>query len=115
MATYGPCLYPKFKAFIPGTGNPLVGGLLYTCQPGTAYGPPPAFPRTTYTTPTGGGPNTNPVVLDANGEADIWIGDYTKLVLCDSTGALIWSVDNVPPNSDILWTLDASDQIEPTS
>ena len=84
--------YPRFKAFYPATGNPLSGGFLYTVQPGTTiqYGFPPAYPQPTYTDSTGGTQNSNPVVLDANGEADVWLSGYTKLVLFDGSGNLVW-------------------------
>jgi hypothetical protein len=98
---YGLAPYPKFKAYISGTSDPLVGGLLYTCKVGTVCGPAPAFPQTTYTDALGGGVNANPVVLDANGEANVWLPTYTKLALYDASGVLIWTVDNVPPSG---WT-----------
>ena len=89
--------YPKFKAFYPGTGNPLSGGYLYSAQPGTtvSFGVTPAFPQTTYTDSTGGTPNSNPIVLDSNGECNLWLSTFTKLVLFDTVGNIIWSIDNV--------------------
>ncbi len=89
--------YPRFKAFYPATGTPLSGGFLYTVQPGTTvqFGIPPAYPLATYTDSTGLTQNLNPVVLDSNGEADVWLSGYTKLVLYDSAGNLVWSKDNV--------------------
>jgi len=58
--------YPRFKAFTS-TGAPLVGGKLYTYQPGTTTN------MTTYKDSAGITVNTNPVVLDSNGEADVWL------------------------------------------
>lgn len=91
------CPTPRFKAFYPGTGIPLAGGYLYTVLPGTAvvFGAPPTYPMATYTDSTGGTANTDPIVLDSNGEADVWLTGYTKLVLYDINGNLIWSKDNV--------------------
>ena len=96
--------YPRFKAFYPGTGNPLSGGSLYTAQAGTTvqYGSPPAYPQATYTDSTGATQNPNPVTLDASGEADVWLSGYTKLVLFDGSGNLVWSKDNVSSQAQIL-------------
>jgi len=87
MATLTPV--PKFQAF-DANGNPLAGGLLYSYEAGTTT------PLATYTDSTGGTPNTNPVVLDARGEASVWLADSPyKLVLKDATDVEIWTVDNV--------------------
>lgn len=78
----------KYRAF-DGNGDPLVGGLLYTYVAGTST------PIATYSDP-GVTPNTNPVVLDANGEADVWLADGVyKFVLKDADGVTQWTVDNV--------------------
>jgi hypothetical protein len=82
--------YPKFKAFYPGTGNPLVGGKLYTYQAGTV-----STPTTTYKNSGGSSVNTNPIILDSNGECDLWLPGYVKLVLQDALGNQLWSEDNV--------------------
>ena len=89
--------YPRFKAFYPASGNPLSGGYLYTVQPGTSvqFGISPSYPMPTYTDSTGLVQNANPIVLDGNGEADVWLSGYTKLVLFDANGNLVWSKDNV--------------------
>lgn len=81
--------YPKFKGFVPGTNTPLVGGLLYAYLSGTST------QTSTYTDVSGLTPNAWPVVLDANGEADVWINGQVKLVLRDSLGVQIWSKDNI--------------------
>ncbi len=99
---YGISPYPKFKAYIPGTSDPLVGGLLYTCKVGTVCNPALAFPQVTYTDALGVGTNANPVVLDSNGEANVWLPTYTKMALYDPAGVLIWTVDNIPPAG---WTV----------
>jgi hypothetical protein len=83
--------YPRFRAS-GATGAPLAGGKLYTLQPGTSG---LGYLKATYTDSTGETANTNPVVLDANGEADVWLSGYTKLVLYDADDVLVWSVDNV--------------------
>lgn len=86
------CPYPRFRAYYPGTSNPLVGGQLYTLIPGSSG---LGNLMVTFTDSTGGTPNTNPVILDSNGEADVWLSGYTKLVLYDALNNLIWSIDNV--------------------
>lgn len=76
--------------FFTANGAPLVGGLLYTYAAGTTT------PQSTYTDSTGNTANTNPVVMNSRGEAAIWLdsGLY-YMVLKDSTGAQIWTADNV--------------------
>jgi len=76
--------------FFTATGVPLAGGLLYT------YAASTTLAAVTYTDSTGTATNTNPVVLNARGEASVWLGtDALKFVLKDSTGALIWTADNI--------------------
>ena len=80
---------PKIQ-FFDDNGNPLVGGKLYAYAAGTTT------PLDTYTDFGGGTPNANPVILDARGEADVWLGTSSYYMeLKDSTGALIWSVDDL--------------------
>jgi hypothetical protein len=82
----------RFKAFYPGTGNPLSGGQLWTLQPGTSgFG----YLKASYSDSSGNTVNTNPVILDPSGEADVWLSGYTKLVLQDASGNQVWSRDNV--------------------
>lgn len=45
--------------------------------------------------------NTNPVILDSNGEGDVWLSAYTKLVLFDANGNLVWSKDNISSQAQI--------------
>lgn len=93
MATI-PFQSPKFRAF-DANGDPLSGGLLYSYAAGTST------PLDTYTTRAGDIANTNPVELDANGEADVWTtpGVLYKFVLADSLDVIQWTVDNVPSGS----------------
>jgi hypothetical protein len=80
---------PKLQ-FFDNNGNPLVGGKLYTYAAGTTT------PLATYTDSTGVTPNTNPIILDSRGEANVWL-DATqyKFELKTSADALIWTVDNI--------------------
>jgi len=80
---------PKLQ-FFDANGAPLAGGLLYTYAAGTTT------PLASYTDSTGVSANTNPIVLDSRGEANVWLGaDSYKLALYTSVGVLIWTVDNI--------------------
>jgi hypothetical protein len=81
-------------------GVPLAGGLLFTYAAGTTT------KLASYTDSTGATPNTNPIVLNANGEADVYLiaGDLYKLTLCPATDTdpptnPYWSVDNLYCNA----------------
>lgn len=87
IATLSPS--PKMQ-FFTAAGVPLVGGKLYTYASGTTV------PAATYTTSAASTANTNPVILDSRGEANVWFGPsrYT-LVLKDSLDNLIWTADGI--------------------
>jgi microcystin-dependent protein len=78
-----------YRAF-DANGNPLAGGKLYTYEAGTST------PKATYTTAAGNIANSNPVILDADGYADVWLetGGY-KFVLTDSNDVLQREKDNI--------------------
>ena len=81
---------PKLQFF--GTdGLPLVGGKLYTYAAGTTT------PLATYVDHTGVAANTNPVILDSNGEADVWLPETTayKYVLKTAEDTTLFTVDYV--------------------
>lgn len=79
----------KFQAF-NSVGAPLAGGKLYSYTAGTTT------PKATYTTQTGGTANANPVVLDAYGRAQVWLGSGSyRMILKDASDATIWDVDSV--------------------
>ena len=89
MATTSLSPTPKLQ-FFDLNGAPLSGGLLYTYAAGTTT------PLTTYTDSTGVSANTNPIVLDSRGEANVWLGAAIyKFALYTSVGVLIWTVDNI--------------------
>lgn len=82
MASNAPA--PRFRFFTSGdTGvpvRPLVGGKVYTYEAGTTT------PKITYKDAAGTIPNTNPVILNSRGEADIWLGTGAyKIEVRDST------------------------------
>lgn len=75
-------------AFITSAGAPAVGYKVYTYDAGTLT------PRATYLDAAGGASNTNPIILDARGEAVVyWDGSY-KVILKDAADVTIWTVDN---------------------
>jgi len=89
MATTSLSPTPKLQ-FFDLNGAPLSGGLLYTYAAGTTT------PLATYTDSTGLIANTNPIVLDSRGEANVWLsGAIYKFALYTSAGVLIWTVDNI--------------------
>ena len=89
MATTSLSPTPKLQ-FFDANGDPLVGGLLYTYAAGTTT------PLTSYTDSTGVSANTNPIVLDSRGEANVWLGAAIyKFALYTSASVLIWTVDNI--------------------
>ena len=87
---------PK-ERFVDSSGAPLVGGQFFIYAAGTTA------KQASYTDASGTILNANPVVLDARGEANVWL-DQTlayKFTLSPSTDtdpptAAIWTVDNVP-------------------
>lgn len=79
---------PKFRA-VGSDGLALVGGKLYSYTDGTST------PKATYTNFALSAANTNPVILDARGEADVWLDGSYKLVLTDSDDVTIWTVDSI--------------------
>ncbi|MDT6993225.1 right-handed parallel beta-helix repeat-containing protein [Burkholderia cenocepacia] len=78
-------LLPNGKQqFIDQNGHPLAGGLVYFYAPGTSN------PVTTYQDSAGTIPNTNPVVLDSNGQAIIWGTGTFRQVVKNASGTTIW-------------------------
>jgi hypothetical protein len=88
MAALSPA--PKFYA-TDENGDPLAGGLIYTYAAGTST------PLATFTSSTGGTENENPVELDAEGRADIWlpVGTPYKFTVNNSEDELQFTVDNI--------------------
>lgn len=75
------------------SGSPCAGCSLFTYLAGTTTSTP------TFTDASGASQNTNPIVLNTAGSANIWVSNYTalKLVLKDTLGSTVWTVDNVFP------------------
>ena len=95
--------FPKFTATVKETGAPLAGGKLYVYDAGTTN------PATSYTDRDAGTPNANPVILDANGQADIWLPDgLFKLVLDNSADVTQWTVDQISGGDLNTWTISGA-------
>lgn len=82
--------------FTDNNGVPLAGGEVFTYAAGTTT------KINTYTDSTGATPNTNPIILDSRGDANIWLaaGVGYKIVLApagssDPPTNPIWTVDNI--------------------
>jgi hypothetical protein len=89
MSTTSLAPTPKLQ-FFDANGAPLVGGKLYTYAAGTTT------PLASYTDSTGNTANTNPIILDSRGEANVWLsGAIYKFALYSATNVLIWTVDNI--------------------
>lgn len=84
---------PRVQYFKTGTVEYLNGGKLYSFDAGTTN------PRATYPSVpdalAGTNPNTNPVILDSRGEADVVVQGATKVELRDADDNVIWTFDNI--------------------
>ena len=96
---------PPLLRFVDNNGQTLQGGKLFTYLAGTTT------KITTYTNSTGFTPNTDPVILNARGEAQVWLspGQNYKFVLApaddfDPPTRPIWTVDHIStaPNGGII-------------
>jgi hypothetical protein len=81
---------PK-QQFFDANGNPLVLGKVYTYQGGTTT------PIATYVDQAGATANTNPIILDARGMANIWLQSTVayKFVVTNSADVLQYTTDNI--------------------
>lgn len=76
-----------------GTAN--AGGKVYTCDAGTVCGPSTSDPKTTWQDSGKVSAETNPVILDSNGKANIYADGLYKFQIYDSDDVLIETIDNV--------------------
>lgn len=88
MAVLLPWISQKFTH----GGKPLVGGKIWSYQAGTTT------PAVTFSDRAGLIPNTNPVILNSEGEANIWLapGNF-KFVIMDRNDVVLKTIDNVAP------------------
>ena len=71
-------------------GKPLAGGKVYSYAAGTTTN------KATYTTMAGTVTNPNPITLDQNGKAKIFLGDGAyRLRIFDKNGAMIDDIDQI--------------------
>jgi hypothetical protein len=113
MATVlNPFVNGKFTA-VDDNGAPLAGGKLYTYSAGTTS-PLATYPITPVTVGVST-TNANPVVLDASGQANVWLqpGLLYKFVLTDSADQLQWTVDNWPSPAETAATDSSVAATEP--
>jgi hypothetical protein len=89
-------LAPLVKQQFNQNGIPLAGGKLFVYNAGTTT------KALTYTDATGDTPNTNPIILDANGQCGVWLLPSLayKFILSPATDTdpptnPFWTVDNV--------------------
>lgn len=81
---------PIFQAITP-QGAPAVGYQLFTYIAGTTT------PQATYVDSALTTPNTNPVILNSFGQANVWLNPVLayKFALKDAASNPIWTVDNI--------------------
>jgi len=86
--SYTLLMQPRFRSLLS-DGTPNAGGKVYTYQAGTTT------LVTTYNDPGLRTANTNPISLDAEGQADIWLSGPYKLVVQTADGVQLYSVDHL--------------------
>ena len=81
---------PK-QQFFDANGQPLVGGKVYTYAAGTTT------PVVTYVDAAGVSTNTNPIILDSRGMANIWLLTTVnyKYAVFDADDVPIFTTDNI--------------------
>jgi hypothetical protein len=85
-----PLIVPKFQFPSATPGAATAGYKLNTYVAGTST------PQATYTSSTLLTANANPVIMDAAGQADIWVGQLSyKFVGTDASNNVLWTEDNV--------------------
>jgi hypothetical protein len=92
-------LTPTPKQQIFGSdGLPLVGGKIYTYAAGTTT------PLATYTDSGAGTANTNPIILNSLGQANIWLASASsyKFSVYTSADVLLYTVDNIATPIDYI-------------
>ena len=91
-------LTPTPKQQIFGSdGTPLVGGKIFTYLAGTST------PTATYTDYSAATANTNPIILDSLGQANIWLLSTVsyKFIVKTATDVLLYTVDNITTPLDL--------------
>jgi len=97
--TYNLITFPRFRHIDPSTGEAAADWKVYTYQAGTATA------QTTYSDKDCTIPNTNPVVLDSNGEAIIYVNVPIKVILtrpADDAGSPYLTQDYLAVEQDVI-------------
>ena len=87
---------PKFYVFDDDTGKPLAFGKVHTYKTGTST------PKPTFTSEDATTENTNPVILNDAGYADIYLDGRYKIVVTDANDVEVWTADPVTQGGDAL-------------
>ena len=82
------------QQYFDSSGNPASGYKVYTYGAGTTTN------KATYTDNAQTATNTNPVILDSRGEADIWWNGAYKVKFTDASDVMVWTVDNYGAGED---------------
>lgn len=72
----------RYREFTKCGQKPLAGGKIWTYEANSTT------PKVTYKDPYGITPNTNPIILDAAGEADIYLNGTYRFVVEDKNGVV---------------------------
>lgn len=83
-------LAAPYSYFTDNNGEPLSGGKIYTYTAGGT-----STPKDTYTDASGSTPASNPVILDSEGRAAIWLDGTYYISVKTSADVLIRNTDNV--------------------
>lgn len=87
-ALYTLLLVPKFRA-LGLDGTPLAGGVVSIYEAGSTT------PKTSYADADMASANPWPVVLDANGQAGIWVSGPYRIMVTDADGVQQYSADHL--------------------
>lgn len=96
------------QTFVDPNGDPYAGGQVFSYIPGTTT------PSPTYTDQTLSVANPNPITLDAAGRCIMWTDLFTRQVVHDMYGNLVWDqptgieIDQIPGNLSIAGNLTVS-------
>ena len=89
-----PLSNPKFQIF-DSNGDPLAGGKVYSYEAGTSTA------KATYSNAGLTTANTNPIILNSRGEADVYLASgATKLVVKTAADVTVWTLDNISTGTD---------------
>lgn len=96
-------IYVKPK-FYNSSGTPYSGGFVYVYQSGTKT------PLTTYKNAALTTPNTNPIVLDGEGSADIWFTGMADYEVYDSNMRLQWRQSGIFGPGSMSFNIDSTNR-----